>query len=82
MLIGLSGHVLRHEAEDEFRRMILEFPQFAYDILQIVLDQKEKGRDKESRRGIQAPSESFNPSTPAEKVPRSVRKRPRISSTT
>lgn len=41
------SHILRHEAEDEFRRMVLEFPQFAYDILSMVLDQKEKGsRDK------------------------------------
>ena len=27
------SHVLRHEAEDEFRRMCLEFPQFAFDVL-------------------------------------------------
>ena len=70
--------MLRHSAEDEFRRMILEFPQFAYDILSIVLDQKEKG--KESRRAAQsAAGEDYNPSTPAQKVPRSNRKRARTS---
>lgn len=36
------SHVLRHEAEDEFRAMCLEFPQFAFDVLSMVLDQKEK----------------------------------------
>jgi len=73
------SHVLRHEAEDEFRRMVLEFPQFAYDILSIVLDQKEKG--KESRRTAPAGDDdgALVPHTPAEKVPRSGRKRPRTS---
>ena len=27
------SHVLRHEAEDEFRQMCLEFPQFGFDVL-------------------------------------------------
>lgn len=36
------SHVLRHEAEDEFRAMCLEFPQFAFDVLSKVLDQKEQ----------------------------------------
>ena len=36
------SHVLRHEAEAEFRRMCLEFPQFGYDVLSLVLDQQEK----------------------------------------
>ncbi|KAF2260700.1 hypothetical protein CC78DRAFT_536183 [Lojkania enalia] len=35
---------LRHEAEPEFRAMCLEFPQFSYDVLQLVLDQQEKSR--------------------------------------
>lgn len=34
--------VLRHEAEHEFKRMCLEFPQFGYDVLSRVLDAKEK----------------------------------------
>ena len=36
------SHVLRHEAEAEFRSMCLEFPQFGFDVLSMVLDQKEK----------------------------------------
>lgn len=36
------SHVLRHEAEDEFRKMCLEFPQFGFDVLSLVLDQREK----------------------------------------
>ncbi|KAH0563128.1 hypothetical protein GP486_002310 [Trichoglossum hirsutum] len=41
------SHVLRHEAEDEFRKMCLEFPQFGFDVLSLVLDAKEKSREKE-----------------------------------
>jgi hypothetical protein len=36
------SHVLRHEAEEEFRQMCLEFPQFGFDVLSLVLDQREK----------------------------------------
>lgn len=36
------SHVLRHNAEDEFRRMCLEYPQFGFDVLSLVLDQQEK----------------------------------------
>ncbi|KAL1958090.1 hypothetical protein VTO42DRAFT_5130 [Malbranchea cinnamomea] len=36
------SHVLRHEAEEEFRAMCLEYPQFGFDVLSLVLDQKEK----------------------------------------
>lgn len=38
------SHVLRHEAEEEFRAMCLEYPQFGFDVLSLVLDQREKGR--------------------------------------
>lgn len=38
------SHVLRHEAEAEFRNMCLEFPQFGFDVLSLVLDHKEKGK--------------------------------------
>ncbi|KAF2836003.1 hypothetical protein M501DRAFT_997222 [Patellaria atrata CBS 101060] len=60
------SHVLRHEAEDEFRAMCLEFPQFGFDILSLVLDQKEKR------------SEAAGPSTHGE-APKSGRKRARVS---
>ncbi|KAF2094325.1 hypothetical protein NA57DRAFT_47229 [Rhizodiscina lignyota] len=52
------SHVLRHEAEEEFRTMCLEFPQFSFDVLSLVLDQKEKGKvrggaeEAESSRGV------------------------------
>lgn len=36
--------MLRHEAEEEFRAMCLQYPQFGFDVLSLVLDQKEKGR--------------------------------------
>lgn len=42
------SHVLRHEAEQEFRAMCLEFPQFGFDVLSLVLDAREKrARDRE-----------------------------------
>ncbi|NJR31456.1 hypothetical protein HC762_01670 [bacterium] len=45
------SHVLRHDAEDEFRTMCLEYPQFGFDVLSLVLDQREKrstARDEET----------------------------------
>ncbi|KAK3704817.1 hypothetical protein LTR37_013649 [Vermiconidia calcicola] len=36
------SYVLRHEAEQEFKRMCLEFPQFGFDVLSRVLDEQEK----------------------------------------
>ncbi|KAI0392922.1 hypothetical protein F5Y17DRAFT_332258 [Xylariaceae sp. FL0594] len=36
------SHTLRAEAEDEFRSLCLEFPQFGYDVLTRVLDEKLK----------------------------------------
>jgi hypothetical protein len=36
------SHVLRHEAEDEFKKLCLEVPEFCFDVLSLVLDQKEK----------------------------------------
>jgi hypothetical protein len=36
------SHFLRHEADDEFRSLCIEFPQFAFDVLNLILDQKEK----------------------------------------
>jgi hypothetical protein len=48
------SHVLRHDAEDEFRAMCLEYPQFGFDVLSLVLDQREKrqrDRDAEDTPG-------------------------------
>lgn len=42
--------MLRHEAEDEFRRMCLEFPEFGFDVLSLVLDAKEKDKEKEKEK--------------------------------
>lgn len=36
------SHTLRAEAEEEFRALCLEFPQFGYDVLMRVLDEKLK----------------------------------------
>lgn len=42
MFWATRSHVLRHEAEAEFKAMCLDFPQFGFDVLSIVLDQREK----------------------------------------
>ncbi|KAL5455072.1 hypothetical protein PMIN06_004647 [Paraphaeosphaeria minitans] len=62
---------LRHEAEPEFRAMCLEFPQFSYDVLQLVLDNQEKGKG----RGGDGESSHRGPAV----VPGSSRKRARVS---
>ncbi|KAF2805473.1 uncharacterized protein BDZ99DRAFT_466463 [Mytilinidion resinicola] len=59
------SHVLRHQAEDEFRAMCLEFPQFGFDVLSLVLDKQEK-------TGAPRGEASVN-------VPVSGRKRARVS---
>jgi hypothetical protein len=61
---------LRHDAEPEFKAMCLEFPQFSYDVLQLVLDQQEKSR----KSSDDTPSKS-GPIV----VPGSTRKRARVS---
>lgn len=48
------SHVLRHEAEAEFKAMCLEYPQFGFDVLSLVLDAREK-RQRE-REDIGGPS--------------------------
>ncbi|KAI0115723.1 hypothetical protein GGR51DRAFT_360615 [Nemania sp. FL0031] len=58
------SHTLRAEAEDEFRQLCLEFPQFGYDVLTRVLDEKLK-RER---------NEKMTPGAPP-----SGRKRPRHS---
>ncbi|KAL7268421.1 hypothetical protein RUND412_008956 [Rhizina undulata] len=76
------SHILRHEAEDDFRGMVLEFPQFAYDILSMVLDQKEKGKERE-RVHAREDRDTTELATPiqTEKLPTRTgsRKRPRLS---
>ncbi|KKY15783.1 hypothetical protein UCRPC4_g06136 [Phaeomoniella chlamydospora] len=42
------SHVLRHEAEKEFREMCIQYPQFGFDVLTLVLDQRER---KSAREG-------------------------------
>ncbi|RDW90892.1 uncharacterized protein DSM5745_02667 [Aspergillus mulundensis] len=39
---GMRSHVLRHEAQEEFKQLCLDVPQFCFDVLSVVLDQKEK----------------------------------------
>ncbi|KAK5106172.1 hypothetical protein LTS08_000289 [Lithohypha guttulata] len=52
------SHVLRHEAEAEFKSMCLEFPQFGFDVLTLVLDSREK-------RAAQRADDTGAGSTPA-----------------
>ncbi|EMF13909.1 uncharacterized protein SEPMUDRAFT_149041 [Sphaerulina musiva SO2202] len=49
------SHVLRHEAEHEFKRMCLEFPQFGFDVLSLVLDAQEK-RSKRAEDSTAGPA--------------------------
>jgi hypothetical protein len=65
------SYSLRHDAEPEFRAMCLEFPQFSYDVLKLVLDQQEK-----NRRG---PSDDTPARSGPSVVPGSTRKRARVS---
>ncbi|PNS16261.1 hypothetical protein CAC42_6368 [Sphaceloma murrayae] len=45
------SHVLRHEAEKEFREMCLSFPQFGFDVLSMVLDAQERRTGKSESVG-------------------------------
>ena len=45
------SYVLRHEAEQEFKRMCLEFPQFGFDVLSMVLDAQEKRSQRQDGGG-------------------------------
>ncbi|KAK7523597.1 hypothetical protein IWZ03DRAFT_365014 [Phyllosticta citriasiana] len=75
------SHVLRHEAEAEFRAMCLEFPQFGFDVLSLVLDAKEKRSARVTGVGDDAPISS-GPQVLAgisAEAPRSGRKRTRVS---
>jgi hypothetical protein len=68
------SHVLRHEAEEEFRAMCLEFPQFGFDVLSLVLDQKEKGKSAHADDG-----EHRHRASGPQVIPGSTRKRARVS---
>ncbi|MCJ1438620.1 hypothetical protein MMC27_008010 [Xylographa pallens] len=49
---GQRSHVLRHEAEDDFRALCLEYPEFGFDVLSFVLDARErKGVEAEPKSG-------------------------------
>ncbi|KAL6710972.1 hypothetical protein ACN47E_006847 [Coniothyrium glycines] len=65
------SYSLRHDAEPEFKAMCLEFPQFAFDVLQLVLDQQEKSR----KGGDEVSLTRGGPTV----VPGSTRKRARMS---
>lgn len=39
---GQRSYQLRHEAEDEFKGLCLDYPDFAFDVLTYVLDAREK----------------------------------------
>ncbi|KAL3442133.1 hypothetical protein BJX65DRAFT_287407 [Aspergillus insuetus] len=39
---AMRSHVLRHEAEEDFKKLCLDVPQFCFDVLSVVLDQREK----------------------------------------
>jgi hypothetical protein len=70
------SHTLRHDAEPEFKAMCLEFPQFSYDVLQLVLDNQEKSR--RGGGGGQGDDESAPRRGPTV-IPGSSRKRARHS---
>jgi len=64
------SHVLRHEADDEFRGLCLEYPRFGFDVLSLVLDAREK---KGSGAGGGAPVVDLGGAAAA--APSSARKR-------
>jgi len=49
---GQRSHVLRHEAESEFKKLCLEFPEYGFDVLSYVLDAREK---KAGERAVEEP---------------------------
>lgn len=46
---GQRSHVLRHEAEEDFKQLCLDYPDFGFDVLSYVLDARERrgGRERE-----------------------------------
>lgn len=62
---AMRSHTLRIEAEEEFRSLCLKFPQFGYDVLTRVLDEKLKRKR----------NEKLHPSSSSDATPGSSRKR-------
>lgn len=56
------SHVLRHEAEQDFKQMCITYPQFGYDVLTLVLDQREK---KSATRGVGGVGDDETSGTPS-----------------
>jgi hypothetical protein len=46
-----QSHVLRHEVGDDFKKLCIEVPQFAFDVLTIILDRKEKSNAADDFKG-------------------------------
>ena len=46
---GQRSHVLRHETEGTFKEMCLQFPEFAFDVLNFVLDAEEKREERKRK---------------------------------
>ncbi|KAI9893453.1 MAG: hypothetical protein M1814_006750 [Vezdaea aestivalis] len=67
-----KSHVVRHSAQAEFQAMCLDFPKFGFDVLTLILNQKEKGKAKEKDRDVQRYHRE-------DSIRSSVRKRPRHS---
>ena len=49
---GQRSHVLRHEAEDDFKELCLEHPDFGFDVLTYVLDARERRGGKEREEEV------------------------------
>ncbi|MCJ1310236.1 hypothetical protein MMC25_003898 [Agyrium rufum] len=47
---GMRAYVLRHDAEDDFKTLCLEYPEFAFDVLSFVLDTREKKGSERDRQ--------------------------------
>ncbi|KAJ6024235.1 hypothetical protein N7540_005032 [Penicillium herquei] len=62
-----QGHILRRDLKDEFRLLCNEMPEFSYDLLSIMLNQRESKMEKETEKTTDLDSN----------VPGSARKRPR-----
>ncbi|KAJ5630557.1 uncharacterized protein N7484_010657 [Penicillium longicatenatum] len=39
------GHILRHDLEDQFKKLCVEVPDFAFDVLTVVMDRNEKSSE-------------------------------------
>ncbi|KAJ5898602.1 hypothetical protein N7504_008890 [Penicillium tannophilum] len=42
------GHILRHDLEGQFKKLCIEVPEFAFDVLTIVMDRNEKNTEVDS----------------------------------